>query len=211
MVRIPENARRLRQSKPGTRPYALPAYPLGPLGMLIHNSFMKRTAWLAEFSKLIGPAKFAREPTQRIRFNWVRGKRSDFGNGTLQTLEPAVFEALRTIRDGSRCHPLLALGTKRAVDWQQLWVGFFPAAHNGEKIGPNQNICLSGSGLCGGKILARRYADAGAKPKPLNPKPRVLRLLYQMKNPLLGGAGGRWFSFRHLHEFPQKGADALAL
>jgi hypothetical protein len=62
-----------------------------------------------------------------------------------------VFEALRTIRDGSRCHPLLALGTKRAVDWQQLWVGFFPAAHNGEKIGPNQNICLSGSGLCGGK------------------------------------------------------------
>ena len=31
-----------------------------------------------------------------------------------------------------------------------------------------------------------------------------------MKHPLLG-AGGRWFSFRHLHEFPQKGANALAL
>jgi hypothetical protein len=67
---------------------------------------------------LIGPAQFAREPTQRIRFNRVGGKRSDFGNSTLQTLEPAVLEAIRTVRDGVRSHPLLAFWTKRTVDWQ---------------------------------------------------------------------------------------------
>ncbi len=55
---------------------------------------------------------------QRIRFDRVGGKRSGFGDGTLQTLEPAVFEALRAIRYGSRSHPPLALGTRRTVDWQ---------------------------------------------------------------------------------------------
>ncbi len=91
----------------------------------------------------------------RIRFNRVGGKRSDFGDGTLQTLEPAVFEAFRTIRDGSRSHPPLALGTKRAVDWQSLWVGFFPASHDAgpanddaEKISANRIMRLYGTGLC---------------------------------------------------------------
>ncbi len=88
----------------------LPQSPGTALLLCWFNKFIhETTAWFAQFSKLVrAVAQFAREPTQRIRFNWVGGKRSGFGNGTLQTLEPAVFEALRTIRDGSRYHPLLA-------------------------------------------------------------------------------------------------------
>jgi hypothetical protein len=98
--------------------HMLPAIPWDRSVCWSNNSFMKTTA-VAQFSNLFRAAAwFAREPTQRIRFNWVGGKHSDFGNGTLQTLEPAVFEALRTIRDGSRYHPLLAFGAKRTVDWQ---------------------------------------------------------------------------------------------
>ena len=98
----------------------LPQSPGTALLLCWSNKFIhETTAWFAQFSKLVrAAAQFAREPTQRIRFNWVGGKRSGFGNGTLQTLEPAVFEALRAIRGGSRSHPLLTLGAKRTVDRQ---------------------------------------------------------------------------------------------
>ena len=83
-----------------------------------------------------------------MTFDRVGGKRSDFGNGTLQTIQPAVFQNLRAIRDGSRCHLPLALGTKRTVDWAiALGRGFLQLPITAEKLEPNQNICLSGTRL----------------------------------------------------------------
>jgi hypothetical protein len=68
-----------------------------------------------------------------------------------------VFEAIRAVRDGSRSHPPLAFGTKRTVDWQQLWVGFSPAAHNGKKNSANLNIRLSGTEQTEISILAKFF------------------------------------------------------
>jgi hypothetical protein len=51
----------------------------------------------------------------------------------------------------------VALGTKRTVDWQQLWVGFSPAAHNGKKNSANLNIRLSGTEQTEISILAKFF------------------------------------------------------
>jgi hypothetical protein len=49
---------------------------------------------------------------------------------TFETLERALFEALRSVRDGIGHHPRLAVGTARAVDRQKFWIRFFPATHD---------------------------------------------------------------------------------
>jgi hypothetical protein len=56
-----------------------------------------------------------------------------FGVGALQTPERALLEAFRAIRDGIGYQPRLAMGATRTLDRQQLWIGLFPARHNGKK------------------------------------------------------------------------------
>jgi hypothetical protein len=50
--------------------------------------------------------------------------------GTPQAFEGAVLETFRTGRDGNRHHPHLALRTTRAVDRQQLGIGFRRPGHS---------------------------------------------------------------------------------
>ncbi len=68
--------------------------------------------------------KVARKPANRSGLKRVESYHLCFGVAALWALKRALLEAFRLVRNGSRFHPHLTLGTARGPDWQQLWIRF---------------------------------------------------------------------------------------